>query len=247
MTFKMVGRAEIGLDPVVRDSKGNPRPSLGFEPWATVHQTGVNVIYKTRDTAQSIRDIEKWAAGQGKPNEYNYVIDQKNDDLIYEYAGAYMAAHSAGENGESIGVLFLNGNSEPITDLQIRKFRFLIHALQVFAVLSGGVTILQHYQMPGANTSCAKNVIGNRLPELRVPWEVAPAPAPPPPPPPAPAPVPSDAGLVTVVRPGEGWWAIARRVYGTNLTVNSARLQQANPTVKTLQPGNLVAVPGRAV
>ena len=245
MTFQVVSRTDIGLDPVVRSSTGSPRPKLGFEPWATIHYTGVDVTYATRSTPQQILNIEKWAASKDKPNEYNYVIGQENDDKVYEYAGPYQAAHSAGENSESIGILLLNGNREPVTDLQIEKFRWLVSVLQYFAVLSGTCQIVQHYQMPGASTSCAKSVVGNRLPEFRVPWSVTP---PPPPPPPPPSPPPStDVGLFTLALEGDGWWSIARRVYGNNGVAAAAAALQAANKGNPLHPGTRVEVPGRAV
>lgn len=64
----------------------------------------------------------------------------------------------------------------------------------------------------------------------------------PPPPPPS-----VELALLTRVQQGDGWWAIARRCYGTASTPLAERLQQANPTVGTLKPGQLVNVPGRAV
>ena len=245
MSFKIVTRTEIGLDPIVRSSSGSPRQALGFEPWATVHQTGVDVTYRNRtDVKAEIRKIEQWAAGQGKPNEYNYIIPIFDDEFIYEYAGGFQAAHSAGENGDSIGVLFLNGNNEPMTDTQVAKFRWLVHVLQTFALLSGNCTILPHYAMPGANTGCPKNIMGNRLTELRTPW-TEPAPPPPPPPPP-PIPIVSTV-LQTVVQPGDGWWSLARRVYGnTEVSASARALEEANGSI-TLRPGEVIAVPGKAV
>lgn len=227
---------------------GSPRPKLGFEPWATIHQTGVGVEYgDPGDTPQEIQAIERWAASQNKPNEYNYVIGQDVDNLIYEYAGAYQAAHSGGENGQSVGILFLNGNSEKITDLQIQKFRWLIYVLKAFAVLSGNVIILPHNQMPGAATACPNNVLKTGdLALLRDPWK-APAPQPPTPPPPPPPPVVTPTVLQTVAIGGDGWWSIARRVYGnTDVAANAKALEQANGGI-TLKPGTVIAVPGRAV
>lgn len=62
----------------------------------------------------------------------------------------------------------------------------------------------------------------------------------------APTPTPPGAVLLTEVRPGDGWWSLARRCYGNNLAANAKRLEDANPDVRTLRPGQLIAVPGRA-
>lgn len=243
--YRIVPRGDIGLDPVVRSSTGAPRPKLGLEPWITLHQPGTDVRYADRgDTAAEILAIESSVAKRKMPNMYNYVIHQDPDDLVHEYAGPHQGAHSGGENSQAVGVLFLNGNSERVTPLQIEKFRWLVWVLQVFTVVSKNVTILGHDDMPGASTACPWNVIPrSELWRLRLPWE----PAPPPPPPPPPAPVPVFSGLFTYVKAGDGYWSIARRVYGTaRLADDVAALQQANNN-KPLKVGDRVAVPGRAV
>lgn len=245
--FRIRPRTDLGFDPVVRSSTGSPRPKLGFEPWITFHQTGVGHLYgDPGDSIQEIQAIERWAASQNKPNEYNYVIAQDEDQDVWEYAGPYQAAHSGGENSQSVGVLFLNGNTEHVTPLQIKKFRWLVYVLKTFAVVSGNVIILPHDQMPGAQTSCPDNVV----PEsehwrLREPWD--PTPAPPPPPPPPPPPVVTPTVLQTVAIGGDGWWSIARRVYGnTNVKANADALAKANGN-GTIKPGDIIAVPGKAV
>jgi len=73
-------------------------------------------------------------------------------------------------------------------------------------------------------------------------------PTPPTPPDPTPTPPPTgDIVLHTVAQSGDGWWAIARRVYGnSDVAANAAALEAANPGV-TIHPGDTISVPGRAV
>lgn len=234
MSFQVVPRTEIGLSEQVLNSKGKPRPALANARYLTVHYTGVNVRYgDVGDTPAEIRAIERWAAGQAKPNEYNYVIGQDPDDLIYEYAGAYRAAHSAGENDEAVGVLILNGIREPITDLQIDKLRWLRDGVLVpFGVLRTQFEQLPHQRMPGAATACPGDLIMSRWPQLMAPWVEPVAPT----------------VLWTRVRHGDGYWSIARRVYGdSNVAENASALQAANGDSSVLRPNDLIPVPGLAV
>lgn len=236
MTYRIVSRTDIGLDPIVRHSTGDTRPKLANERWMTLHWTGVNVSYSDiGDTGAEIRSIERWAAGQKKPNEYNYVIGQDPDDLLHEYSGAFQAAHSAGENLDSIGVLFLNGTGEPVTDLQIDKARWLRDVLRYYGVLRFAPDVTPHRGMPGANTTCPGDRIAAAAPVINQPWQE----------PTEPTPATSTSVLLTRVLPGDGWWTIARRCYGTNVAANAARLEAANPST-VLRPGALVNVPGRA-
>ena len=65
--------------------------------------------------------------------------------------------------------------------------------------------------------------------------------------PPEPPELPEPAVLLTEVRAGDGWWAIARRCYGPhNLAANATRVEAANPDTRTLRTGALVRIPGRA-
>lgn len=241
MTYRIVPRADIGLDPVVRHSTGEPRPALTGERWMTLHWTGVDVAYgDVGDTPGEIRAIERWAAGKRKPNEYNYVIGQDPDELVYEYAGTFQGAHSAGENLDSIGVLFLNGINEPINIVQIDKARWLRDVLRYFGVLRREPEVTPHRDMPDARTSCPGDRIAAAAAVIAQPWQ-KPAPAPPPP-----EPLPVELPLLTRVRSGDGWWSLARRCYVENVGHHADRMKAANPTVSTLRPGELVNVPGRA-
>jgi N-acetyl-anhydromuramyl-L-alanine amidase AmpD len=88
-----------------------------------VHYTGVARSYANADLAKSVQSIHRWRA-----NEYNYVIHA--DGRIAEFAGAYQAAHCAGRNATSYGVLFLNGTNDPCTDAQVASFRWLVDVLK---------------------------------------------------------------------------------------------------------------------
>lgn len=172
MSYRIVKRTEIGLDPVVRSSNGSPRPAISKCRWLTVHYTGVNVKYgDVGDTPAEIRALENYAQSAGKPNEYNYVIGQDDDDLVYEYAGAFRAAHSEGENGMAVGVLMFNGIREAPTAKQIDKLRWLRDAVLVpMQVLQPSPITIQHNQMPGASTSCPGPLIIARWGEFLQPW-----------------------------------------------------------------------------
>ena len=239
MTYQVIPRTDIGLDPVVRSSSGSPRPAIADCQWMTIHYTGVDVRYgDTGDTPAEIRAIERWAASQSKPNEYNYVIDQDDGPEVYEYAGPYRAAHSAGENSRAVGVLLLNGTREGPTPVQVDKVRWLRNVLRYFGVLAADSLTTPHRGMPGAATACPGPLILGQLDAMRQPWQ---EPTDPPPPPPS-----SWSGLLLRVEPGDGWWAIARRAYGTPSGARVELLEDANPSVGTLQPGQLVRVPGVA-
>jgi N-acetyl-anhydromuramyl-L-alanine amidase AmpD len=92
-----------------------------------------------------VQSIHRWRA-----NEYNYVIHA--DGRIAEFAGAYQAAHCAGRNATSYGVLFLNGVDDPCTDAQVVSFRWLVDVLKWTQAVAPGVRIVQHGQV--AATAC---------------------------------------------------------------------------------------------
>jgi peptidoglycan hydrolase-like protein with peptidoglycan-binding domain len=124
MTYVIVPRTAVGLSAQVFNSDGvTLRPLLPLDrPMVVVHYTGPGV-WANRDTAQAIRSIQVYAQSKGKPNEYNYVVDQAG--RIFEYAGIYRAAHCLNYNDQSYGVLFLNGLTEPTNPRQIDAFRWL--------------------------------------------------------------------------------------------------------------------------
>ena len=168
--YRIVPRTEIGLPAVVRSSNGRPRPPLHLEPTITIHYTGVSSRdYAQADVAAEVRRIQE-VFSSTKPFEYNYVIGQTNDDLIYEFAGNYQAAHSAGENSSSFGVLFLNAVREPFNCVQINKYRWLRDVLIWTQNLTPNPDQLPHKKMPGANTACPGTLGMRAMPELVKPF-----------------------------------------------------------------------------
>jgi hypothetical protein len=155
VTYRIVPRTEIGLPAEVRGSTGALRPPLHDEPMLTAHYTGVSSrSYTTADVAREVVRIQE-IFYTTKPFEYNYVIGQAEDDKIYEFAGKFQAAHSAGENSIAFGVLLLNGVNDPVTPTQIRKFQWLRDVLIADGSLQAVVDQRRHKDMPGASTQCA--------------------------------------------------------------------------------------------
>lgn len=232
--YRIVPRTDIGLPDVVRSSTGAPRPPLRNARWVTVHWTGVERNYAGADTGEAIRSIERYVAGLGRPWEYNYVIPQAGAD-VYEYAGAYQAAHSAGENSRAVGVLFLNGIHEPLTVSQVDRVRWLVAVCRYFGIASPTSVVTPHGDMPGAATSCPGPSARWWLGEMRKPYI-------------EPPPAPAGTVLLTRVQAGDGWYSIARRCYGPDdLARRVDALIAANRDTPRLTPGAIVNVPGRAV
>lgn len=153
--FEIVPRTAVGLPAVVINSDGvTPRPPLHLEKWCTNHYTGNNIDYTNADVPAVIRQIQA-IFSKTKPFEYNYVIGQRDDPFIYEFAGGFQAAHSAGENLDSFGILFLNGTMDPLTVKQVRKYQWLRDVLIYVGGLRPDVIELPHKQMPGAATACS--------------------------------------------------------------------------------------------
>lgn len=119
----------------------------------TSHYTGTNVDYTDRVTTEVIHQIQR-IFSDTKPFEYNYVIGQEANDEIYEFAGKFRAAHSAGENDTAFGVLFLLGVDEQPTELMIKKWQWLRDVLIADGSLRPDVDQRPHYAMPGAATTC---------------------------------------------------------------------------------------------
>jgi hypothetical protein len=139
-----------------------------MRPGLTVHYTGVDVDYGSQDTEAAIRGIEKYASSAGKPNEYNYVIDQHDNGLVHEYAGHFRAAHSGNFNSSHYGVLMLNGTREGLTDAQVDKFRWLRRQLQDEGRVRDTNEVVPHRaQRP---TACPGDLIMLRFGDLLVPY-----------------------------------------------------------------------------
>jgi hypothetical protein len=158
------------------NNNGNPRPPLRLPvPTITRHYTGSPASVKASTWAA--KDYMPWfqsvALASGKSYEYNYVIPPRADgsSQVWEYAGSFMAAHSAGENNVAVGVLFAIGVNnhpsystydptkpvvwEPCTDRMVEAYRWLrdVH-LAGQGIVNGGVIELEHRSMPGAATAC---------------------------------------------------------------------------------------------
>lgn len=170
MTYRIVPRTEYGLPDAVTKSDGSPRPPLTNAKWITAHYTGNPVNYADRSTPKTILQIQNVFA-KTKPFEYNYVIGQEDDDCVYEYAGKFQAAHSAGENSEAVGVLFLLGVSETVTERMIDKWRWLRDRLSDEWLLQTDVVQAMHFQMPLASTSCPGDSIKAQWNKLLLPYD----------------------------------------------------------------------------
>lgn len=177
MSFKIVQRAEYGLPSTVRSANGSLRPAISQCRYLTCHYTGVSVQYRNRSTPQQILNIQRIFATT-KPFEYNWVIGNENDDKVYEYAGNFQAAHSAGNNSVSHGVLMLLGIGEAPTPLMIEKFKWLRDLLIFTGGVRADVATTPHKNMPGARTSCPGDAIMSVWPQIlapRIPEPTAPS------------------------------------------------------------------------
>lgn len=230
--YEVMPRKQIGLpDPPHNNDGVTPRPLLAPQrPYITVHYTGSKGTYgDPGDTEVEIRAIQAYAISAKKSFEYNYIIGMDENKYIYEYAGAYLAAHSAGENSEAYGILMLNGISEPPTETQINKFRWLRDLLKFTGSVRPDVNIRQHNQMPGAATACPGSLIIARWNDFLAPYV-----------PPAPPDLPGD--CYTKVLAGEGYWQVAARVYASPSRDKVAKLMAANNSAP-LTPGMELVVP----
>jgi hypothetical protein len=189
--MRLVTRTEIGLDPVVRNANGTPRPALVGERWTTWHWPGTAVRYKTVDVSEFIRNLDKVMWANGKPNEYNYVLGPQDDGLVHEYAGGYAGAHSEGENHDSVGCLILIGMSESITDAQVVKYQWLRDRVLIpYGILRTEPEERPHLAMPGARTQCPGPTVIGAAPRLREPYI-------------EPLPIEDDEMLIAIYRPAD--------------------------------------------
>lgn len=177
----IVPRTTVWPGTTPHRSDGSLRPLLKpGRPYLTVHYTGGGLWLDPDDTPVELTSIQRYAQGAGKPWEYNYVIDGQG--VVWEYAGLYEAAHSAGENDLAIGVLLLVGLAnmamltgfEPMPDPMVASLRWLRAHLCEVGALAADHDIRQHREMPGAATICPGPEVVKRW------WEItAPAPIPP--------------------------------------------------------------------
>jgi hypothetical protein len=173
----LVPRATVFGTQLPTNTSGTSRPLLaGARPYLTVHYTGAGSWLDPDDTPTELRSIQAYAQGAGKPWEYNWVIDGQG--IVFEYAGDYRAAHTAGWNESAIGVLLLVGfnrdgqHEQPPVEMQV-AFR----DLRAWLTATGRVTVdhrlRQHREMPGAATACPGAAVISK-------WDQFSAPVPPP-------------------------------------------------------------------
>lgn len=168
--YEIVPRNQIGLPTIVTNSNGTVRAPLNNEPIITLHYTGVSSRgYAKADVKAEVLRIQKNFSAT-KPFEYNYVIGQTNDTFIYEFAGKFQAAHSAGNNADSFGILFLNAVNEPLNCVQINKYRWLRDVLKYVGLLQLNAQELPHNNMRGAKTLCPGTLVRRALPDLIKPF-----------------------------------------------------------------------------
>jgi hypothetical protein len=188
-----VPREQVWPGQKPTNSNGTPRPKLDpLRPYYTIHYTGGGLWLDPDDTADELRSIQEYAssASKGTPWEYNYVVDGQG--CVWEYAGDYRAAHSAGENDIAIGVLLLLGFKGKYPDVEyweeptaamIQAVQELRYTLVDRKMLAGAHQMLQHRQMPGAATVCPGTAVVGAWGLLTTPW-TPPRPDPIPPTPP---------------------------------------------------------------
>jgi hypothetical protein len=247
--YRVVPRTEIGLPAVVTSSGGSPRPKVHAPAKFVIHHyTGVNVNFKdVGDTAAEIRGIQAYAARVGKPFEYNYVNHGDPDDLVFEYAGPYRAAHSAGENSIGLGVLHLLGTQEVMDIWMADKAKWLNHVFRVYGMIDARTVQVAHGDAPGASTACPGPHVRFWLPEFGKVWVPPPSEAVPPPKPEPKPPVPVDPPDSSnvghyLVHDGITPWSISAEVYGTG--TRWPEVMAANYPDQTPNPGERWDVQG---
>lgn len=230
-------RAALFGDQLPRNSNGTMRPKLANVPWITVHYTGSNVNYGDFDDSPAeIRGIQAYAVSAKKPWEYNYVLDTQG--VMWCYAGEYQAAHSAGENSKSVGVLWLLGVNDNPTDAMIETFRWFRWVMVQFGLVAVNHEVRPHKNMPGAATICPGDRVMARWNDLMVPWNPNPVP-------PSPPPDPGDQykwlepNCQFMLQPGDSPWSVATAAYGSGGAYQV--LVDANPGPWTV--GRQVVVP----
>jgi hypothetical protein len=178
----LVPRATIWPGQLPTNSTGTPRPLLApARPFLTVHYTGAGSWLDPDDSPTELRAIQAYAKNAGKPWEYNYVIDGQG--IVFEYAGDYRAAHTAGWNESAVGVLLLVGFTadkaleQPPVEMVV-AFRDLRAWLVDTGRIAPDHALRQHREMPGAATLCPGAAVIAKWPALSAP--VPPPPTPPP-------------------------------------------------------------------
>ena len=113
---------------------------------------------------------------------YNIAIDQAGRVWMLrstEWKGNLVGAHCASQanrdaNEEYVGVLFLLGDEEPLSDAMVAAFRDW-YRNRFLPAYAGRTDVRPHGEVPGAETACAGPYVANRIPDLLA---AAPKPAP---------------------------------------------------------------------
>jgi hypothetical protein len=198
LSVQFISRAAWSDSPPTSNS-GTVRPKLAVPvPTITRHYTGSPVSRKASEwpAKEWMPWFQSVALASDKSYEYNYVIPPRADGTaqIWEYAGTYQAAHSAGENHIAVGVLFAIGvNNHPsyynydpakptqweqLTDPMVEAYRYLRDEVLIRqGIVAPTVEEIEHRHMPGAATACPGVEVIARDYDLSQPF------APPPPPP----------------------------------------------------------------
>lgn len=195
MAVVFVARSSWHPAPPTSNS-GSPRPKLRRPvPTITRHYTGSPPDQKVRfwEPGDWMTWLQGVAVNAGKSFEYNYVIPPRSDGSaqVWEYAGDYQAAHSAGENDVAVGVLFAIGvtnhptNSnytptkptvwEPITPAMIDAYRWLRDVHLPGVIDPATVNQVEHRHMPGAATACPGEAVIAADHQLDAPYQEEPS------------------------------------------------------------------------
>jgi hypothetical protein len=170
-------RAYAGL-PIPHNNDGaTRRPMLApYRTQLTAHYPGSPLGRTFADMFGDVKkktyvhSVQRSAQAAGKSFEYNYFVFM--DGEVWEYAGDFLAAHSAGENADAYGVQFVNGQDDLCTDAQVTAYQWLrdIHLKSRQRVTMTAATI-PHREMPGAATACpGPRAVMPRLADLRLPY-----------------------------------------------------------------------------
>lgn len=253
---------------VVMSSTGTPRSALrtplgGF----LVHYIGAGRFLRRRDDGQILTEIEvNHARPMEKPNEYNSGSGIAGRSC--EYAGRFRAAHSSGKtNGRANNevwwghVVFLGHPevpSEAEADLLIAGIRRTRRQLVDAGLLAADHEVQPHMHAPGlaTGTSCPGPLfsrrdwweritaplgiddggpVGGGDPDTRASDGLI-----------APNEIPTSGGVPpgrAIVRPKDGWMAIAARELGDPHRWKELRDLNGGPT-RVLHPGEIIVLPG---
>jgi hypothetical protein len=213
-------------------------------PTITRHYTGSPPM--VRASLQPAEVFMPWfqtvALASAKSYEYNYVIPPRADgsSQVWEYAGSYQAAHSAGENDTAIGVLFAIGVTnhpsystydkskptvwEALTDGMVDAYRWLRDRL----LFDSGYVLptvqeLEHRAMPGALTACPGQSIIARAADLLRPL----------------IPIPEEPVTVTYFKTA----ADSLTIWATSDGLNASRLEEFNVKARGVDPFTVPVLP----